>query len=202
MGLLGDIGGFIGARKDRKSATRAERNTDKELARVYGRAEDVLRGFLPEIQERSGVASNALLSLLQDFQGGGYSLSPGVREAIDRESMAAKEMAAAGGLSQSGGLQGELEKIRTGMILDDSHRRHGRNINTLSALTPFATEGQNLLRDIENLNLDLAMNRAINRGSRLGSNPKVGSHSGQYKAMGNALQSAAQFGANLLTPGG
>lgn len=195
MGLFSGITKIWSGRKGEKSARNAERQNAVTFTDATRRAENALMEFMPSVKERSGVAGNVLLKTLQSLQGGDdYSPSPGVLNTINNLSTKERERSAASGLSQSGGLQGELEKIRSNILLNDaerqSQRKFGNALRLLSGIGPYATEAQNLSSQKENLNLGLS--NAIAGGRVNYVQQAAPGFRQQGEGLGQALESGAK----------
>lgn len=202
MGLFSSIGEAFGARKGEKTARRAAGQSQQDFLAAYGGAQNALSAFLPAVTQTSDTARTGIQNYLQNIANENYSVSPEVLAAINEQETQQNELAAAQGKFSSGGLQGELSKLRTNAILGDYNNRFTNNLNALRTLAPFAQEAQGLQGTITGLGIDRAKDIAASRQGYV--NQAIPAFKSLGKSLGNAAdQAVAAFatgGMSLAAP--
>ena len=167
-GLLSGIGDILGGRKQRKEATRAGGTILGETGEAFETARNRLLPFLPAAEQRGELAGEGITNVLTALTTpGGLAPSERALGTIEELSRRATERAAASGRSQSGGLQGELESIRTREILADERGRRHDQLNTLRTLMPVTRDPLALQGTLADLDLDELQRKTAARRNQL-----------------------------------
>ena len=187
-GGVSALGGALGARKQRKEANRAGGEILRDTDEAFETARARITPFMDDAKQRSGIASIGLKNALLALNRGDFTPSENVLNTIEDLSTQAREQAAATGRSQSGGLQGELERIRTGLILDDARDQRSHQLNMLRTLSPFTQEPIKLQGIMADLDLDELQRVTAARNNQLAN---VSSAIGkQFNALGQGANTA------------
>lgn len=189
MGFFSGIADAFSGRKARKEANRAGREILGDIDQYFTSATGRISKFLPQAEERADIAGRGVNQLLTRLAGSQFAPSAGVMDRIQDLSTQATERAAASGRSQSGGLQGELERIRARELFADERNQQNQLINRIGALTPFTQQPIKLEGTLADLDLDRLQRTTGQRRNQLS---QVTSAIGkQFGGLGEAFGSAA-----------
>lgn len=196
MGLFSSLGEAWGAHKGEKAARRAAGQSQQDFLREYGNATNALSTFLPAANTTSNIARGGLDNFLTQVSNQDYSISPAVKAAIDEQSTQLNEQAAAQGKFGSGGLQGELAKLRTNAILGDFNNQFTNRLNAIRTFSPLTQEGVSLQGTISGLGIDKAKDIAASRQNYV--NQAIPTYQKLGKSGGDALGSLGNIIAGFL----